>query len=167
MLKVCKYCGKPFVPSAHFRSYCSDECAELGKRQNRLQWIEKTEYRKHDAEKHRQKRDQQRQYNDEISKEREKALEIEQEKRLKEIAASFNAKCEAGDPFSLMLKAKEESGNTSIEYWNAFQQYILSLGDSGDAVLVNGLSVYDDDFSERVSESIRELKSVKIYKVKV
>ena len=69
----------------------------------------------------------------------------------------------ANHPFNRMLRAKAKSGNSSFEYWEAFQEYDQLY--CGGSSVVNGVSTMDPLFSESVMYSIEELGIIKIEKL--
>lgn len=170
MLKKCKYCGREFDPKGTSRVYCCPECQRQGAYEMRRQWVERTGFREKDAQRHRERNAAAlAARNQEDEAKRQKLLE-EQNRKAAELEADFEKKCQEGDPYSLMLKALQNGGNCTVEYWRAYQNYICSLTyltEQHKDILVDRKSVYDADFPEEVVKTISEIGFVRIEEVDV
>lgn len=156
-LKVCDYCGKEFdAPRGNYH-YCSDGCREKAKAKIRANWEKEYDYT-------RKQRDIQRVKRSQIREERIQNAEVRRLKKSEEIKQAaiqnriqLQEKADAGDDLSIMLLC---GGNTSLEYWRAYQRYELEHYNRRDRI-VNEISIRENDFAEKVVESIRKTGVIK------
>ncbi|MFL2072007.1 hypothetical protein ACEN32_06850 [Marinilactibacillus psychrotolerans] len=152
----CTVCSNHFETEKPNNKYCSDECRKQGRRNKRKKWEQETNY----AEKQRtekalkRQRDKEVQTAEKLERIRLKKAEAERKNaERKEISRKeLIEKIKQGDPLARMKLAKPNSK----EYWEAYQQYELEQVRSQpkQTVLVNGISIYEDNFSEKVIDSI-------------
>lgn len=158
--KICEYCGKRFEGTKNQR-YCSDECAVLGAKRKRELYL-KT---------HPERLEKQREYN---RARRQRLQEVEAEINnsyvdsftdtfsIDDSIEELKSKAEAGD---LSARCRMEilvHGKLSLPYWTAYKEAELSSCERSHTVrLVNGISVFDDLFAEKVIDSITELGFIK------
>lgn len=153
ILKQCPVCDKEFEYSN--RKYCSDECSAESIR-------EKDKIRK------RKKREADQQAR------LEKAI-----KRIEERQANSN-ELEERERRQRDLKARGDKGNYlakmtlakpfSYEYWNAYRDYEIENSKQFESTFiryVNGISVYDDDFAEKVMFTIDEQEVIRSELIRV
>jgi len=147
VIKVCEICDNEFETVYTNKKYCSEECSREAIREaDRLRKLKKREVirKKQTAE--------------EMERRRLKMAEIE--KRTEEIAreskADLEKRLKAGDPFARMRIAKPNSK----EYWEAYKQYEIEYAASWNKEstrTVNGVSVHDPYFSQKVVQAIKDL----------
>ena len=143
---TCPICGKSFTAHRVLNRYCSEECRRDARR-------ERDRNRKKEL---RAQRSEQRN-SERADADRKKAEQIEARRR--QVKEDFARRCEDGDPRALMLREKGTNGNSTLKYWELFAQ--AAIQDAEDAgtvsdILINGVSVYEDGFAERVMQSIKE-----------
>lgn len=146
MLKVCEICGEEFETIYPNKKYCTIICsAEAEREANRLR--------------KRKVRGQVKEYYN--TKEQGKSkIELMQ----KEIAESLERQhieneeqARQGNPKAIM---KIHSMH-DVEYWEAYKESFMQDYYSKDYIrYVNDISVYDDDFSNKVIDSIKERGSI-------
>lgn len=153
--KVCPICGRSFTAGRGNIKYCSVACRKAGRGETRKEWELRTDYKKkqRDAAERRRK-EQAEAARKALEEEKAARLErwIEEEKReLQELIKRAGA----GDLHALAELARHDG--RELDYWRYFKQYeIKEQEEAGfySNLEVNGISVYEDDFPERVLESI-------------
>lgn len=143
MIKECKICGSEFETSNPNQKYCSEEC-----RKERI--------REYDRQRKRQARREAQKEKlvilEQKHKER-KARELEYEKKVEQERRLLKERAKQGDPMAIM----ELSSNNSRKYWEAYQKYqIQECKQLNSNRYVNGISVFDDDFVEKVLITIEQ-----------
>lgn len=146
ILKHCPICDKEFKNSN--RKYCSDECsAESIRERDRIRKRKKREADQQARLEKAIKRREERKANSNI-------LEVREHRHV-----TLKAKADKGDYMAIMALAKP----FSYEYWEAYQQHEIQQAKqykNEPVRLVNGISVYDDLFAEKVLITIEELGRV-------
>lgn len=145
MIKVCEVCKKEYETNYPNKKYCSKECSREAARE---------------ADRIRKKREwdlkKKKQSAEEMERRRLKKLEIdkEAEERQKEIKADLEKRLEERDPEAIM----KVNNNSSLEYWEAYKEnFIQDYYNKNYIRYINDISIYDDDFSNKVIDSIKEL----------
>ena len=163
MFKKCKYCGKLFDSNTKLRNYCSEECKELGYQVMHNSWRDRhaDSVREQDRLRQQKKRSRDKEEREAVKKEHEAAAEARRAEITKKQRAAFLRSCESGDRFSLMLKAKQEHGNASLEYFKALQDYYLTCHPDVD-VTVNGIPITEADFAYQVMDDLSEFGCITI-----
>lgn len=150
MMKQCPVCEIEFKSDGLSQKYCSEEC-----RLSRNREYDRIRKRKERAEK-RAIREQEKQHVQQAKKEaREQAEQKNREAREQELMA----RVKAGDPLARMNTAKP----FSVEYWEAYQEYEIGYAENwgkDSRRTVNNISVYEDDFAEKVIMTTKELGHV-------
>jgi hypothetical protein len=144
MVKTCQICNKEFETTYSNKKYCSEECSREAIREadrlrkNRERQIKKKKLTAEEAERKRAKKA-------DVDK---RAEEAEKEKK-----ADLQSRLALGDP-----KAKMEVAERfSFEYWEAYkEEFIQDYYNKNYNKYVNDISIYDDDFSNKVVVSIKE-----------
>lgn len=143
---TCPICGKSFTAYRVLNRYCSEECRRNARRaqdRNRKKELRAQRSEQRNAER----------------KEADRKKTEQIEARRKQVKEDFERRCEDGDPAALMIREKGANGNSTLKYWELFAA--VTIQDAEDAgtvsgTLVNGVSVYEDDFPEKVMQSIKE-----------
>lgn len=151
MMKQCPVCNNEFKRDKLSQKYCSEEC-----RQERVREYDRQRKQKERAEE-RVIRDKERKRVLQAKKEAREKAELENNKARQ---AELMARVKAGDPLARMHIAKPQS----IKYWEAYQEYEIEYAESGgkdSKRIVNGISVHEPDFAEKVILTIEELGHVK------
>ena len=158
--RTCEYCGKVFNGTKN-RRYCSDECAVLGAKRKREIYLKS----------HPERLEKQREYNRAHRQKLKEAEAAIDQKHVDDIRLSISIddsvndlkeKAEAGDMDARCRMEILQNGKTSLSYWTAYKEKELPLCEQGHNIrLVNGISVYDDLFAEKVIDSISELKVIR------
>lgn len=149
MIKECPICGSEYHTKKRSQVYCSEECRFVRNRE--YDRLRKQKKRKKDRvireqEKERIQKDKQL--------EKEEAERKHQE-AIEQKLVELKAKAANGDPLARMTLAKK----FSAEYWEAYSDYeIESNAEFENKVIryVNGISVHDVDFVEKVMFTIEE-----------
>ena len=143
MIKECKICGSEFEANVPNQKYCSVEC-----RKERIREYDRQRKRKERKEAKKEKLIVLEQKRKEFeAKELEYKRKIERERQLLE------EKAKQGDPMAIM----KLSSNTSREYWEAYQKYHIQEYEQTNFIrYVNGISVFDDDFVDKVLITIEQ-----------
>lgn len=146
MLKECLICGNEFRAYKRNQKYCSDEC-RLEKDRLRKRKEREKERSIRIAEKQRIQQEKQL-----AKEEAERMQQEEEERKLFELKRRANE----GDPKARMKLAPR----FSAEYWEAYRDYQIEensqFENSKFVRYVNGISVFDDDFAEKVMFTIEE-----------
>jgi len=163
---ICEICEKPFETSARNAKYCSDECRDEGARLKREKWEEETNYnerqRRRMAEQRKAEQEAIRRVSTEAHRKKRKRQEQEADKRKEERLNALKQRAEQGDNLALMHLAEPNS----YEYWEAFRDYELEIMAEYEKPIVryvNDVSIFDDNFSEKVVSSIKEQGIIKSY----
>lgn len=138
MKKKCAFCGAEFEPGQPCMKYCSPECRKGGERQKRKEWEARTDFNG----KRREARKLEKAQNSPIQPRKQMPREI----------LGPQPKRETG-------KAPARPDCYSRKYWNRFQDDEIHFAESMNRIsqrTVNGISVYDPEFSEKVIESIKK-----------
>lgn len=172
-IKKCAHCGREFEAGKGNQKYCGIDCRIAAQKILRADWEEKTNYlekRRHANELKRQR------ITEEQYQERQKQRKKEQKKRLKQLQQTrereqqeLKEQAAAGDPWAIlhiiytdMLKAS----NTSIEYWQLYKQYQILYAEQFNCIsntIVNEISIFDDNFDQRVIETIQQTGKIIIH----
>lgn len=142
---ICPICGKSFIAHRILNRYCSEECRRNARREqdrNRKKEIRMQRSEQRNAERK--------------EADRKRAEQIEA--RSRQVKENFARRCEDGDLRALLLREKAAGGNSTLKYWELFAKAeIQDAEDSGEVArtIVNGISVYEDDFAEKVMQSIK------------
>ncbi|MDU5081996.1 hypothetical protein [uncultured Tissierella sp.] len=148
MIKTCQICHKEFETTYPNKKYCSKECnREAIREADRLRKRKEREIikKKRTAE--------------EVERRRQKKAEID--KRTEEIArekkADLEKRLKKRDPKAIM----EITNHFDIEYWEAYKEDFMQDHFNKNYIqYVNDISVYDDDFPNKVIDSIKEKGSI-------
>ena len=144
--KICPICGAHFETNNDQTVYCGHSCKAEAKR------ARDREYQRNKRERASESR---RQYREEY--ERARLSEIaERDRKSKE---DFERRCAEGDVRALLIREKAQHGNSTRRYWELFAQCVIDDAErigTVSRVVVNGHSVYEDDFADAVLESIKE-----------
>ena len=143
---TCPICGKSFTAYRVLNRYCSEECRRNARREqdrNRKKEIRMQRSEQRNAER--------------ADADRKRAEQFEARRR--QVKEDFERRYESGDPRALMIREKGTNGNSTLKYWELFAQ--AAIQDAEDAgtvsdILINGVSVYEDGFAEKVMQSIKE-----------
>lgn len=148
MIKVCEICNKEFETNYPNKKYCSKECSrEAAREADRL--------RKHKEREIIRKK----QTAEEVERRRLKKAEIDirTEEIVKEKKADLEKRLKERDPKAIM----EITNHFDLEYWKAYKENFMQDYYSKDYTqYVNDISVYDDDFPNKVIYSIKEKGSI-------
>ncbi len=155
MLKICPICQKEFNSTPKRRKYCSDNCRIQSDYKRHVEWMERTNY----VEKRRSRKEAERQ--EEIEKHRA-YLQKQHEEQIKKIEAEekreqeeLKKRAAAGDYEALM-----ETATDSVTYYKYFALAEIEREERDfgrrSTREINGISVYEPDFAERVVKSIEE-----------
>lgn len=142
--KICPICGRAFITSTKRIIYCGKLCAGDARR-------------KRDRDAKKAKRAEASRIRNTHREEFARARTLEAEARADEVRKGFAKRISENDPAALMLREKAEHGNMTPSYWEYFAQSEIEQAEfSGTELrtIVNGISVYDDNFSEYVLNSI-------------
>lgn len=165
--QICAVCGKTFTPGVGNAKYCSEACRQEGRRQRRKEWEARTDY----LEKQRQAAQEYREAKAAASKQAAAASEAREatNRRRRELyrakadAAALERQAAAGDVLARYGAAIRQGDNTTTEYWTAMQAYLLSFRKQFPAtgtLYVNGISIDDPNFPDKVAMTIAELGSI-------
>lgn len=149
MVKQCPVCNTEFYSEKLSQKYCSKECRLESVRERDR--IRKRKERAKEREEREQRKQQFLQAKREAREAEEREREAERERELFELKTKANE----GDPHARMKLAKP----FSAEYWAAFRDAEIQqskLYEKRFVRYVNGISVYDDDFVEKVMIVIRQ-----------
>lgn len=141
MIKTCKLCSKEFETPYPNKVYCSKECysESASRRKRKEREITKKRQTKEAIEARRQKKAE----IDKRAEERQKEEKEDLKKRLLE-----------GDPKAIM----KVNNNSSLEYWEAYKEEFMQDKYNKNYIrYVNDISVYDEEFPNKVIDSIKEL----------
>lgn len=150
-VKKCLICGAEFRPRAATQKYCSDVCRAAGAKMTRAKWIQNTGYREKDRERKKRQADRDREERREQAELSAQQREDEGRTRADQRRRELEEKAAAGDALSLMMLAKREGD--AFEYWTQYARYEKEYSESQgkrSTRKVNGISVYDDLFAEKV-----------------
>lgn len=154
----CQLCGENFTTDAPNRRYC-EECRDTGAKKTRKEWEIKNNYREKQMLSARKRRSEARkkqaQIIDSYQKLEDEKRVAEHNKLLKQKENEFKKRVKSGDALANMTQALQH-GRTA-EYWKYYKQYELQYAESKGEVsrcLVNGISIYEDDFENKVVASI-------------
>lgn len=150
--------------------YCSDHCRGEGARLKREKWEEETDYNERQrkrmaAQRRNEREDSQRvttsEHRKNLKKQALEARQLQKEKRNK-----LEKLAEQGDSLAMMQISKPNS----FEYWEAYRAYELKTmtdyTNSG-VRFINEISVLDNDFTEKVMESIKQQRIIRSELVRV
>ena len=149
MMKQCPVCNNEFKRDKLSQKYCSEEC-----RLARVREYDRIRKQK-EREEARAIRDKE---NERIQQDKIAAREQAELERLEAKEQEHQeliAKANEGDPHARMTLAKR----FSAEYWEAYKDYEIENSlkyDNKPIRYVNGISVYDDNFTEKVMFTIEE-----------
>ena len=154
----CQLCGKNFTTDAPNRKYC-EECRDTGAKKSRKEWEIKNNYREKQMLSARKRRSEARkkqaQIIDSYQKLEEKKRLAEHNKLLKENENEFKKRVENGDALANITMLLKHG--RSLEYWKYYKLYELQYAERRGVVsqrTVNGISVNEPDFEEKVMNSI-------------
>lgn len=159
MILNCAVCNQSYETTFPNKKYCSDICAKRGRINKRKQWEKDTNYN----EKQRLDKLVKRQHEKEVrTAEETERLRLKKEEidyknaeRIKNEKVELEEKAKNGDSVARMKLAKPNSK----EYWAAYQQTEIDYYNRWNTKkirLVNEISIFDDDFAEKVVKSIEE-----------
>jgi len=157
MILNCAVCNQPYETIFPNKKYCSDICAKRGRINKRKQWEKDTNYN----EKQRLDKLVKRQQEKEVrTAEETERLRLKKEKndqshaeRIENKKVELKERAKNGNPAARMELAKPNSK----EYWEAYQQYEIDYYNKWNTKaisVINEISVFDDDFVEKVLKSI-------------
>lgn len=145
MIKECEICNTEFETVNPNQKYCSKDC-----RKERI--------RRYDRDRKRKARQEARKIKNAELERKRKEKELEERKYQKELEQKQErlvAKAKRGDPWARMQLAKP----FSYDYWEAYKDYEInnSLQYKNNPIrYVNGISVHDDYFADKVIITIEE-----------
>lgn len=146
MLKRCPVCDTEFESDKLSKKYCSEECRLAKVREkDRLRKRKEREEERAIREKEKQR----------IQQAKNEAREQAEQKNREAREQDLKARVKAGDPLARMQVANP----FSVEYWEAYKDYEIENSLKYDAKpirYVNGISVHDDDFTEKVMLMIEQ-----------
>lgn len=164
--KVCPICGQIFEAAYTSVKYCSDQCRQIGAKQARRSWEQRSGY----SEKQRQLMAERRRERSEAIQEANRSARISREEadrinkeRAENARKQLIESATAGDLVSIMILA-QRSGNWP-EYWRAYKAYEIQLAEErGEdcTAKVNSIPVTDPDFEALVIYSIENEKRIYI-----
>lgn len=143
---TCPICGKSFTAHRILNRYCSEECRRNARR-------ERDRNRKKEI---RVQRSEQRNV-ERADADRKRAEQLEV--RSRQVKEDFERRCKEGDLSALLIREKAVGGNSTLKYWELFAESAIQKAEDAGTVsdiLVNGVSVYEDGFAEKVMQSIKE-----------
>ena len=152
MIKECEICNTEFETVNPNQKYCSKDC-----RKERI--------RRYDRDRKRKARQEARKIKNAELERKRKEKELEERKYQKELEQKQErlvAKAKRGDPWARMQLAKP----FSVEYWEAYKEYAIRENrqlKTKYTRYVNGISIYDDDFVEKVVISIEQSNRIYSY----
>jgi|SRR5690625_1182011 len=149
MIKECPICGSEYHASMRSQVYCSEECRFVRNRESDR--LRKQKKRKKDRVIRQKEKQRIQQVEEKEREELKRKRQEEKERKLFELRAKAND----GDPLARMTLAKK----FSVEYWEAYSDYEIenSLNyDNKPIRYVNGISVHEMDFAEKVMFTIEE-----------
>lgn len=149
MLTRCPVCDTEFERNKLSQKYCSEDC--------RLAMVRKRDRERKRKERAEEKaiRDKEKQRIQQAKEEARKKAELERVKAKEQEQQKLKTRAKLGDPKARM----ELADRFSAEYWAAFRDAEIQqskLYEKRFVRYVNGISVYDDDFVEKVMILIRE-----------
>lgn len=146
MIKECEICNTEFETVNPNQKYCSKDC-----RKERI--------RRYDRDRKRKARQEARKIKNAELEHKRKEKELEERKYQKELEQKQErlvAKAKRGDPWARMQLAKP----FSAEYWEAYKEYAIRENrqlKTNYTRYVNGISIFDDEFTEKVMIMVEEL----------
>lgn len=166
-VKKCAHCGAEFEAGKGNQKYCGIDCRIAAQKILRADWEEKTNYlekRRHANELKRQR------ITEEQYQERQKQRKKDQANRKRQLTRKRNKEQQelekqagAGDLRAVMRIACENmskiGNNTSAEYWLYYKQFVTANAEINgmiSGIMVNGVSLYDDNFEQRVVDTIQQ-----------
>ena len=163
-IRKCDICGADFEAHNGNAKYCSEACRKEGKKAARQEWVIRTNYnekKRHAMELYRAKiTEEEYQKQRKKEKNRRAALKRKQTIERNRQEKELQDKAAAGDPSARMTLA-QRSGN-DLEYWAAYRDSCIEYDNQESHRLgeqtVNGISVYESNFPERVIEAIKRDK---------
>lgn len=154
MLKICEYCGNEFEGAGNSR-YCSNECRGLGARYKLDRWRERTDYNARKKEQRHQQSDLERASHSSVQNQ---SLKLEARDRAIKSEEELKERIEKGDAMANLINEARHNPQ-SWEYWHYFKKVRLEYCESWGKMCtttVNGISVNDDQFEDKVIMSIHE-----------
>ena len=147
---TCPICGKSFTAYRVLNRYCSEECRQNARREQ-------------DRNRKKELRAQRSEQRNAERKEADRKRAEQIEARNRQAKEDFENRCKEGDLSALLIREKAAGGNSTLRYWELFAK--AEIQDAEDAgtvadILVNGVSVYEDGFAEKVMQSIKETGSI-------
>lgn len=145
MIKECEICNTEFETVNPNQKYCSKDC-----RKERI--------RRYDRDRKRKARQEARKIKNAELERKRKEKELEERKYQKELEQKQErlvAKAKRGDPWARMQLAKP----FSYDYWEAYKDYEINNSlqyENNPIRYVNGISVHDDYFADKVIITIEE-----------
>lgn len=157
MILNCTVCNQSYETIFPNKKYCSDICAKRGRIDKRKQWEKDTNYNEKQRLDKLVKRQQEKEVRtaEETERLRLKKEEIDHKnaERIKNEKVELEIKAKNGDPEARMNLAKPNSK----EYWEAYRESEIDYYNKWNTKsisVINEISVFDDDFVEKVLESI-------------
>ena len=141
---TCPIYGKSFTAYRVLNRYCSEECRQNARREQ-------------DRNRKKELRAQRSEQRNAERKEADRKRAEQIEARNRQAKEDFENRCKEGDLSALLIREKAAGGNCSLKYWELFAKAeIQAAEDSGEVsrTIINGISVYEDDFAEHVVQSI-------------
>lgn len=159
---ICAICGGSFGAENRRFKYCSVKCRKTAKERNDLKNNTKEKRRLYMQE-----------YRGKIYEERMKELVLrpeipkevlnnKREEHLQELHDNLERRVKNGEPLANMILARREK--RIEDYWKWFALYAIEFDEHRNRVcscIVNGVSVYEDNFSKKVIGNIK--RDNKIY----
>ena len=152
-------CGDSFETMAPNAKYCSNECRKKGAIVKRIEWIERTDHNERQriekAQQRKKERERKRQQALERKRKRDEEMNRKHKKKAIRKHQQLTSRAKAGDPMARMSLAKP----FSVEYWEAYRDYEIQNNLKFKKRFirhVNGISVFDDNFVDKVMILIEE-----------
>lgn len=159
----CSICGNIFTTDKPRGKYCSEKCRKKGEYNTRVIWRKKTNYGVKQRNLLREKRALEHERITGILRadlEQKRLLdEIRYKEQLEKKEKELIARADEGDPEANMTLSLREGGLFNPRYWYWYKiseiQYCENLGKISKRT-VDGHSVYDEGFEDKVVNSIKE-----------
>jgi len=161
----CVICDKSFTTKSRNAKYCSKECREKGLYKQRKKWEKENNYKEKQRKYMRNYRKSKKYKNNHSEKnefkQKRRKIKEENEKRAKEKETKLLKEIKEGDPLARMQKERPQS----IEYWEAYKDYHIEYNEIWNLErqnLVNGVSIYEPDFADKVLLTIDSLGYISV-----
>lgn len=151
--KNCGICNKKFYPIKCNQKYCCPECKQLAKdRDNKISNAKQLKLRA-EARKEAQRLEEENRIKRKQEAEQQRLLSLQEEEERAKAGDTLAALCVADRRWT-----KERTYENHLNYWKCWKAYELHEAEISHAISrasVNDISIHDDDFEEKVIESIK------------